>query len=235
MLPPLFLDVKPHHRVRLISSHRPHWIIMIVPGYGYVCRTRIEGVSDHYVTKNSTYTPTQTAQLLEALHANDTITASSTPSGLLLANDSDAKRTHLLIHQSARLPSPALMVTNLDASNYPVIKIDSKNGGKEKLLFDRILCDVPCSGDGTLRKNVGIWKHWGVGDGNGLHRQVACFTILYPYTSLLYEWLLMETGFHPEPHIFIQFAAPDIGTGHEASEDRCRVSYCIFNVLTESR
>lgn len=124
----------------------------------------------------------QTAQLLEALHAHDTITSSSFPSGLLIANDSDNKRTHMLIHQSSRLPSPALMVTNHDASIYPAIKIPSEtvafsSGTKTRvvskrqhqLLFDRILCDVPCSGDGTLRKNLGIWKNWTPMDGNGLH------------------------------------------------------------------
>ena len=63
------------------------------------------------------------------------------------------------------------MVTNLDASNYPSIRvpIDGKTH-LDTLLFDRILCDVPCSGDGTLRKNVGIWKSWQPMDGNGLHR-----------------------------------------------------------------
>ncbi|OCH92740.1 S-adenosyl-L-methionine-dependent methyltransferase [Obba rivulosa] len=148
MLPPLFLEVEPHHKVLDMCA---------APG-------------------------SKTAQLLEALHANDTVTASSIPSGLLIANDSDHKRTHLLIHQSARLPSPALMVTNLDASIYPAIKIPSEqtvfpSGTKARvaakkqyqLLFDRILCDVPCSGDGTMRKNVGIWKHWQPMDGNGLH------------------------------------------------------------------
>jgi multisite-specific tRNA:(cytosine-C5)-methyltransferase len=101
------------------------------------------------------------------------------PSGLVIANDSDNKRTHLLIHQSSRLPSPALMVTNLDASIYPIIKVPdeyARSKGKTKkrktdemLLFDRILCDVPCSGDGTIRKNIGIWKTWSCMDGNGLH------------------------------------------------------------------
>lgn len=124
----------------------------------------------------------KTAQLLEALHADDTVTSTSMPSGLLIANDSDYKRTHLLIHQSARLPSPALMVTNMDASNYPSIKIPALVKGDasagtprtEQLLFDRILCDVPCSGDGTIRKNIGIWKKWQPQDGNGLHRSVSC-------------------------------------------------------------
>ncbi|KAJ2926378.1 hypothetical protein H1R20_g10705, partial [Candolleomyces eurysporus] len=122
----------------------------------------------------------KTAQILEALHSQDTLTSSSIPSGLLVANDSDNKRTHLLIHQSARLPSPALMVTNLDASNYPVIRVPANFNTKdhaslpqsdkpEPLMFDRILCDVPCSGDGTMRKNIGIWKSWQPMDGNGLH------------------------------------------------------------------
>lgn len=134
--------------------------------------------------------PSQTAQILEALHAQDTLTSSSIPSGLLVANDSDNKRTHLLIHQSARLPSPALMVTNLDASNYPVMKVPASLNTKEgvskqmpsqpdklePLMFDRILCDVPCSGDGTMRKNIGIWKSWQPMDGNGLHRYACLFS-----------------------------------------------------------
>ncbi|KIK68078.1 hypothetical protein GYMLUDRAFT_155330 [Collybiopsis luxurians FD-317 M1] len=137
MLPPLFLNVQPHHMVMDMCA---------APG-------------------------SKTAQLLEALHAQDTLTSTSIPSGLLIANDSDYKRTHLLIHQSARLPSPAFMVTNLDASNYPSIRLPSATGSnkKEQLLFDRILCDVPCSGDGTIRKNIGIWKSWSPNDGNGLH------------------------------------------------------------------
>ncbi|TFY62786.1 hypothetical protein EVG20_g6571 [Dentipellis fragilis] len=136
MLPPLFLDVLPHHKVLDMCA---------APG-------------------------SKTAQLLEALHLADEPTTSSIPPGLLIANDSDYKRTHLLIHQSARLPSPALMVTNVDASIFPVLRLPAGQGSKmEPLLFDRILCDVPCSGDGTIRKNVGIWKYWNPMDGNGLH------------------------------------------------------------------
>lgn len=38
------------------------------------------------------------------------------------------------------------------------------------MYFDRVLADVPCSGDGTMRKNPSIWNKWGVGDGIGLHK-----------------------------------------------------------------
>lgn len=129
----------------------------------------------------------QTAQLLESMHATDIPSYTTTPQGVLIANDSDHKRCHLLVHQMTRLGSPSLMVTNLDASIFPIIRVPPKepgeavhqmrvrrkrNDGMEgsgRLLFDRILCDVPCSGDGTMRKNLGIWKGWNGGDGNGLH------------------------------------------------------------------
>ena len=123
----------------------------------------------------------QTSQLLELLHSSQTLLESSIPPGLLIANDSDYKRTHLLIHQTARIPSPAFVVTNVDASIFPTLSLPPENmaessGRKSRpstLLFDRILCDVPCSGDGTIRKNVGIWKKWNAMDGNGLHTYVS--------------------------------------------------------------
>ncbi|CUA69439.1 hypothetical protein RSOLAG22IIIB_08460 [Rhizoctonia solani] len=134
----------------------------------------------------------KTAQLLEALHANDTALEASIPSGLLIANDADNKRAHMLVHQSSRLPSPVLMVTNLDASIYP--RIQTPSG---KMLFDRILCDVPCSGDGTMRKNFGIWKSWTVMNGNGLHALqlrilIRAMNLLKPGGRLVYSTCSMN-------------------------------------------
>ncbi|SZF03348.1 unnamed protein product [Blumeria hordei] len=92
--------------------------------------------------------------------------------GLLIANDSDYKRSHLLIHQLKRLSSPNLIVTNHDATMYPSIKLPPtpQNPSKNRYLkFDRILADVPCSGDGTTRKNVNLWRDWNPGSAIGLH------------------------------------------------------------------
>ena len=88
--------------------------------------------------------------------------------GLLIANDADYKRAQLLVHQVKRLNSPNMIVTNHDASFYPSILIPSDTG-RRYLKFDRILADVPCSGDGTVRKNYSVWKDWGPGNGLGLH------------------------------------------------------------------
>ncbi|KAL4806568.1 S-adenosyl-L-methionine-dependent methyltransferase [Aspergillus unguis] len=95
--------------------------------------------------------------------------------GLLIANDSDHKRAHMLIHQMKRLSSPNLIVTNHDATMYPSIRlppkpsVDGKPSPNRYLKFDRILADVPCTGDGTARKNYGVWKDWTPMNAVGLH------------------------------------------------------------------
>ncbi|KAI9814927.1 MAG: hypothetical protein M1826_002132 [Phylliscum demangeonii] len=90
--------------------------------------------------------------------------------GLLIANDVDFKRSHMLVHQLKRLNSPNLIVTNHDATMFPSIRLSSEDGGRPKYIkFDRILADVPCSGDGTPRKNVNLWRDWAPGNAMGLH------------------------------------------------------------------
>ncbi|KAK6010901.1 hypothetical protein OSTOST_24028, partial [Ostertagia ostertagi] len=87
--------------------------------------------------------------------------------GMLIANDVDKKRCYMLIHQTLkRFHTSNCVVICEDAARMPVLK------GKDDvpLKFDRILCDVICSGDGTLRKNPEIWGKWTPQDGLGLHR-----------------------------------------------------------------
>ncbi|XP_033930209.1 RNA cytosine C(5)-methyltransferase NSUN2 [Melopsittacus undulatus] len=107
----------------------------------------------------------KTAQLIEMLHAdmNDPF-----PKGFVIANDVDNKRCYLLVHQAKRLNSPCIMVVNHDASSIPNLQIDV-DGRKEVLFYDRILCDVPCSGDGTMRKNIDVWKKWTTQNSLQLH------------------------------------------------------------------
>ncbi|WFD29616.1 multisite-specific tRNA:(cytosine-C(5))-methyltransferase [Malassezia sp. CBS 17886] len=144
MLPPLFLDVQPEHLVLDMCA---------APG-------------------------SKTAQLIEAIHSPLTSEPDAfipMPLGAVVANDADTKRAHMLVHQAQRLPSPNLCVTNLDASNLPNVNVAWKGPQptdklrQRELKYDRILVDVPCSGDGTLRKNIAIWKDWTAGNGVGLH------------------------------------------------------------------
>ncbi|CAF3419529.1 unnamed protein product [Rotaria socialis] len=97
----------------------------------------------------------KTAQIIECLHRDE---SNPIPSGFVIANDVDNKRCYTLVHQVKRLESPCFAIINHDASNLPNLKFDNGN-----ISFDRILCDVPCSGDGTLRKNPDLWKKWNPG------------------------------------------------------------------------
>jgi multisite-specific tRNA:(cytosine-C5)-methyltransferase len=89
--------------------------------------------------------------------------------GLLIANDTDYKRAGMLVHQVKRLNFPNLIVTQHDASIFPSIEIPGDGQRKQYLKYDRILADVPCSGDGTARKNPNVWQKWTPKDGLGLH------------------------------------------------------------------
>eukprot|EP00854_Cymbomonas_tetramitiformis_P023026 gene23026-27861_t len=87
------------------------------------------------------------------------------PTGVVVANEVDFKRCSLLTHQVKRANSPAIIVANHDASLFPMLSKDTS----DRFQFDRILADVPCSGDGTLRKNTDLWRKWKPWMGNGMH------------------------------------------------------------------
>ncbi|KAJ9597965.1 hypothetical protein L9F63_011166, partial [Diploptera punctata] len=131
MIPPLLLDIKPHHKVLDMCA---------APG-------------------------SKTAQLIEFLHAED----GKVPTGFVIANDVDNNRCYMLVHQAKRLNSPCIIITNHDAAVMPNFTVTDKDGSPSMLKFDRVLCDVPCSGDGTLRKNPDIWLKWNTANGNNLH------------------------------------------------------------------
>lgn len=123
--------------------------------------------SHHKVLDMCAAPGSKTAQLIEFLHADE----DKMPTGFVMANDVDNNRCYMLVHQAKRLNSPCILITNHDSAVMPALTItDEQNPGKTKpLKFDRILCDVPCSGDATLRKNPDIWLKWSTGNGNNLH------------------------------------------------------------------
>ncbi len=65
-----------------------------------------------------------------------------------------------------------MLVTNHMAQNFPTLLDNSNNSSSnfdKKFYFDKVLADVPCSGDGAIRKIPERWADWSTRDGMGLH------------------------------------------------------------------
>ncbi|KAL8265684.1 hypothetical protein R6Q59_003028 [Mikania micrantha] len=127
---------------------------------------------DHFVIDMCAAPGSKTFQLLEMIHQESEM--GTLPGGMVVANDVDVQRCNLLIHQTKRICTANLVVTNHEAQHFPSCHmkknlVNDFELGMTQLLFDRVLCDVPCSGDGTLRKAPDIWRKWGVGMANGVH------------------------------------------------------------------
>ena len=88
------------------------------------------------------------------------------PTGAVVANDMDLKRAYMLTHQIKRINRGGMAVINHEGQKIPSI-VDKE--GKE-VKFDKILVDVPCSGDGAIRKLPARWRFWSTSDGISLHR-----------------------------------------------------------------
>ena len=93
--------------------------------------------------------------------------------GAVIANDPDLQRSKMMVSRTKALCSPSLVVTALPGQSFPQLM----SAEAKPVMFDRVLCDVPCSGDGTLRKNPLIWKRWNAAPANMLHKlqlEIAC-------------------------------------------------------------
>jgi len=92
----------------------------------------------------------------------------SSDEGLVVANDMDNDRIGMLVHQVGRLRSlfPLALFTYHDARFFPSVRTPD---GTE-LRYDRILCDVMCSSDGTLRKEPHMWRRWNIKASLELHK-----------------------------------------------------------------
>ena len=55
--------------------------------------------------------------------------------------EQDLKRARMMIHRTKTLASPSLLVTAVPGQLFPIMKLRGK-----PVPFDRVLCDVPCSG-----------------------------------------------------------------------------------------
>jgi NOL1/NOP2/sun family putative RNA methylase len=77
-------------------------------------------------------------------------------SGVLIGNDNNLGRLSALRHNAERLGVSNLVVTNDDARNFSI-----ENLGIDAL--DGAVADVPCSCEGTCRKNPDVLEKWSMG------------------------------------------------------------------------
>ncbi|XP_059098635.1 RNA cytosine-C(5)-methyltransferase NSUN2-like isoform X1 [Tigriopus californicus] len=124
----------------------------------------------------------KTKQALESLHARNT-SAEFIPPGFVIANEFDPGRCLKLACNVNSYASPCVMLMNHEGSRFPDIPDVDQDGNLIPMKFDRIICDVPCSGDGTIRKNQNIWTAWTPGAGN--HRHQIQYRILRRSVELL--------------------------------------------------
>ena len=101
----------------------------------------------------------------------DEKTTGNITQGSVFANDIEYARAYMLTHQIQRINTAGMMVINHAAQFFPTLYIDNKDSLQidNKFYFDKILADVPCSGDGAMRKLPQKWRNWSPQEGISLH------------------------------------------------------------------
>lgn len=107
----------------------------------------------------------KTGQIMELIHQKEAAEKISIPRGGVVANELNIQRANRLTHQVKRITTGGIAVINHEGQSIP--KVINKDGAE--IRFDRVLVDVPCSGDGAIRKLPQRWKKWSSVDGMNLH------------------------------------------------------------------
>ena len=128
------------------------------------------GIESHHAVFDMCAAPgSKTAQALELIMSDHLYgkkqANTAPPLGFVVANDADHRRAYLLTHQMNRLNPANVAVLNHNAQEYPELF-----AGAERSLFDRVLCDVPCSSDAAIRKMPQRWASWSPKESHSLHQ-----------------------------------------------------------------
>lgn len=106
------------------------------------------------------------SKTMQALEIAATANPKTGKRGRVIANDVHAGRLDSLRDAVGRSSLDADLTTRITYTNFDASQFPSPRSGK---LFDAIICDVPCSGDGTIRKDKFILPMWTPATGNALH------------------------------------------------------------------
>lgn len=77
----------------------------------------------------------------------------------LVANEPNYKRRSVLVTNTSKFNTKSLVITTYDGRFFPT-----------QIKFDRILCDVPCSSDGTIRKDPSLLFDWSINKSIGISK-----------------------------------------------------------------
>jgi len=134
----------------------------------------------HHVLDMCAAPGSKTTQVLDILQQPG---AAPGHGGVVVANDLDPRRGYMLVRRCAAmgLATSRLVVTQHKAQKFPDVSLfpQASPAGEGDApsrvhpecagLYDRIVCDVPCCGDGTLRKSPSVWQRWHPQFALGLH------------------------------------------------------------------
>lgn len=123
----------------------------------------------HFVLDMCAAPGSKTSQIVEMLDGKGA-GGTGRLGGVVVANDNDAVRAYTLVKRIAGLGASkaAVLVTLHDAQRLPRPPpagngaADATGGGSSSDGggYDRIICDVPCTGDGTTRKHPEVFLRW---------------------------------------------------------------------------
>lgn len=127
--------------VRLLDPQHHHRVLDVCGAPGSKTEQILAQMTDSY--RNSSLSS------VESLSAKEFVSPYMT--GMLVANDADPKRLGTLMDRFQNFPSANIVFTCLDGSTL-------SSSFPPGFTFDRIVCDVPCSGDGTFRKCPHLYR-----------------------------------------------------------------------------
>ncbi|NPD92018.1 methyltransferase RsmF C-terminal domain-like protein [Xylanibacter muris] len=105
----------------------------------------------HHILKSYISSPVIMLDMCAAPGGKSTTAMGALPEGsTLIANEPVRQRSQILAENIQKWGNPGTIVTN----NYP------KDFAKSGMVFDVILCDVPCSGEGMFRKDEDAVREW---------------------------------------------------------------------------
>ena len=150
-------DPVPHCKDGYYLNERPNFTLdPLLHAGAYYVQEASSMYLDEIIRKELSTVSCQLSTVLDLCAApggKSTLLRAALPDDVkLFSNEPDRKRANILMENMQKQGHPNVVVTNNYASDYK----------KSGILFDLILADVPCSGEGMFRKDPATIKEWSI-------------------------------------------------------------------------